>query len=209
MFSFRIIYLSRDGEASIAGICLVQAVRSFLHFSQLSAWLNKSSGSRPQQLLYRVTMPGQAFASKFVSKPVDHHFPLAHVGRLATHAIKVRFSHYFFGFSLGIWINHNYFSLVGLGFRQFASSDGCNSTCSLWQVSLYHAQAECGCGPATVATKAGQQQLSRGRSPGSASSSVTLTAPTAFPIAIQFAFVTIRQATCSSDDTQGPTAATL
>ena len=79
----------RDGETSIAGICLVQAVRSFLHFSQLSAWLNKSSGSRPQQLLYRVTMPGQAFASKFASKPVEHHFPLAHVGRLATHAIKV------------------------------------------------------------------------------------------------------------------------
>ncbi|XP_046462221.1 protein FAM214A-like [Daphnia pulex] len=82
----------KDGEASIAGICLVQAVRSFLHFSQLSAWLNKSSGSRPQQLLYRVTMPGQAFASKFASKPVDHHFPLAHVGRLATHAIKVSVS---------------------------------------------------------------------------------------------------------------------
>ncbi|XP_057365921.1 atos homolog protein A-like [Daphnia carinata] len=82
----------KDGEASIAGICLVQAVRSFLHFSQLSAWLNKSSGSRPQQLLYRVTMPGQAFASKFASKPVEHHFPLAHVGRLATHAIKVSVS---------------------------------------------------------------------------------------------------------------------
>lgn len=75
---------------SIAGICLIQAARSFLHFSQLSAWLNKSSGSRPQQLLYRVTMPGQAFASKFASKPVEHHFPLAHVGRLATHAIKVK-----------------------------------------------------------------------------------------------------------------------
>jgi hypothetical protein len=93
-------------------------------------------------------------------------------------------------------------------FRQLTSSNGCNSTCSLWQVPLYHAQAECGCGPATtVATKTGQQ-LSGGRSSRSASSSVTLTAPTAFPIAIQFAFVRIRQAT-SSSDTQGPTAAPL
>ena len=85
-------YAFRDGEARIAGICLVQAVRSFLHFSQLSAWLNKSNGSRPSpsQLLYRVTMPGQAFASKFAgSKPVEHHFPVAHVGRLRTHVIKV------------------------------------------------------------------------------------------------------------------------
>ena len=96
------VSIIRDGEASIAGICLVQAVRSFLHFSQLSAWLNKSSGSRPQQLLYRVTMPGQAFTSKFASKPVDHHFPLAHVGRLATHAIKVRFLFFFFWISPGL-----------------------------------------------------------------------------------------------------------
>lgn len=81
---------SRDEEASIAGICLMQAVRSFLHFSQLSAWLSKSAGSRPTQLLYRVTVPGQPFASKFAAKPVEHHFPVARVGRLATHVIKVR-----------------------------------------------------------------------------------------------------------------------
>lgn len=84
------IYVAiRGEEASVAGICLVQAVRSFLHFSQLSAWLSKSAGSRPKQLLYRVTMPGQAFASKFAAKPVEHHFPTAHVGRLSSHAIKV------------------------------------------------------------------------------------------------------------------------
>jgi len=77
---------------NIASVCLVQAVRSFLHFSQLSAWLNKSSGSRPQQLLYRVTMPGQAFTSKFIATPVEHHFPVACVGHLATHAIKVSVS---------------------------------------------------------------------------------------------------------------------
>lgn len=74
---------------------MVQAVRSFLHFSQLSAWLNKSNGTKPSpsQLLYRVTMPGQAFASKFASsQPLEHHFPVAHVGRLRTHVIKVSVS---------------------------------------------------------------------------------------------------------------------
>ncbi len=75
---------------------MVQAVRSFLHFSQLSAWLNKSNGARPsaQQLLYRVTMPGQAFASKFAggAKPVEHFFPVALVGRLRTHVVKVSVS---------------------------------------------------------------------------------------------------------------------
>ena len=87
--------VDRDVVAGgIASICLVQAVRSFLHFSQLSAWLNKSSGSRPQQLLYRVTMPGQAFTSKFVATPIEHHFPVACVPtQLSNHAIKV-FAHY-------------------------------------------------------------------------------------------------------------------
>jgi hypothetical protein len=84
---------NRDGEGGvIAAICVVQAVRSFLHFSQLSAWLNKSGGSRPQQLLYRLTMPGQAFASKFMAGavPIEHNFPIAHVGRLTNiYSIKV------------------------------------------------------------------------------------------------------------------------
>jgi len=81
--------LFRETETNVAGICLVQAVRSFLHFSQLSAWLNKSRGSRPQQLLYRITMPGQVFVSKFVQHPVEHHFPTAFVGQMRSHTIKV------------------------------------------------------------------------------------------------------------------------
>ncbi|XP_026287167.2 uncharacterized protein LOC113212601 isoform X2 [Frankliniella occidentalis] len=60
---------------------LVQAVRSQLHFSQLSAWWSSSKGSRPSNISYRITVPGQVFASQFSRPPSEHTFPLASVGK--------------------------------------------------------------------------------------------------------------------------------
>ncbi|CAG7816618.1 unnamed protein product [Allacma fusca] len=68
-----------ESPRSAVGRNLLQAVRSFLHFSQLSAWLSLTKGEEPRYIMYRVTMPGEDFASKFVRTPQDHEFPLANV----------------------------------------------------------------------------------------------------------------------------------
>ncbi|KAJ1519327.1 hypothetical protein ONE63_004626 [Megalurothrips usitatus] len=66
---------------------LIQAVRSQLHFSQLSAWWSSSKGVQPSNVTYRITVPGQAFSSQFSRPPSEHTFPLASVGK--TGSIKV------------------------------------------------------------------------------------------------------------------------
>ncbi|XP_022202425.2 protein FAM214A isoform X2 [Nilaparvata lugens] len=60
---------------------LLQAVRSQLHFSQLSAWWSSSRGQSPQNVCYRLTLPEQAFSSQFSRQPIEHSFPLASVNR--------------------------------------------------------------------------------------------------------------------------------
>ncbi|RZF33683.1 hypothetical protein LSTR_LSTR007061 [Laodelphax striatellus] len=60
---------------------LFQAVRSQLHFSQLSAWWSSSRGKTPQNVCYRLTLPEQAFSSQFSRQPLEHSFPLASVTR--------------------------------------------------------------------------------------------------------------------------------
>jgi hypothetical protein len=57
------------------GRSILHAVRSFLHFSQLSAWLALSKGESPKNIMYRVTIPGENFISKFIQSPEDHEFP--------------------------------------------------------------------------------------------------------------------------------------
>jgi len=68
------------------GRSLLQVIRSYLHFSQLAAWLSLSKGDSPKNVLYRITMPGEAFVSKFPSVHLDHEFPIAGV---KDHLIKV------------------------------------------------------------------------------------------------------------------------
>jgi len=43
----------RASEPASSARCLFQAVRSYLHFSQLSAWLNATHGTAPQYIGYR------------------------------------------------------------------------------------------------------------------------------------------------------------
>ena len=64
-------------EHLISSHGLFQAVRSYLHFSQLSAWYSSSRGQNPNNILYRITIPGEAFASKFSCRPEEHYFPSA------------------------------------------------------------------------------------------------------------------------------------
>jgi len=43
----------RASEPAGSARCLFQAVRSYLHFSQLSAWLNATHGTSPEYIGYR------------------------------------------------------------------------------------------------------------------------------------------------------------
>jgi len=82
---------SLRGQHLITSHGLFQAVRSYLHFSQLSAWYSSSRGADPRNVLYRITIPGEAFSSKFsCSQPEDHVFPAANVGKSSSVHVSVR-----------------------------------------------------------------------------------------------------------------------
>lgn len=67
----------RSSEQPINSRGLFQAVRSFLHFSQLAAWYSSSKGKEPKNVLYRITIPGETFSTKFSQAPIEHRFPPA------------------------------------------------------------------------------------------------------------------------------------
>ncbi|XP_076309804.1 atos homolog protein A-like isoform X2 [Tachypleus tridentatus] len=69
---------------------LILALRSFLHFSQLSAWLSLSGGKSPKNIQYRICVPGEAFSNKFSRPPEMHVFPLANVGKNNAMKVTVR-----------------------------------------------------------------------------------------------------------------------
>lgn len=81
--------LSSDG-GQMDSLSLLQAVRSYLHFSQLSAWYSKTAGALPRNVLIRITIPGEEFASKFTRPPEEHFFPTADVGYKSSIAVSVR-----------------------------------------------------------------------------------------------------------------------
>lgn len=68
-------------EATATGWSLMAAVRSFLHFSQLSAWLSVSGGRRPPNVLYRLTVTSPVFCSKFTAEAEEHVFPITYMGQ--------------------------------------------------------------------------------------------------------------------------------
>lgn len=77
------------------------AVRSFLHFSQLSAWLSVSGGRRPPNVLYRLTVTSPVFCSKFTAEAEEHVFPITYMGQDTS--IKVRAPHQCLMFLLSEW----------------------------------------------------------------------------------------------------------
>ena len=74
----------------MTGLSLLQAVRSYLHFSQLSAWYSKTGGSQPWNVLMRITIPGEEFSSKFSRPPEQHYFPPAWGGGNSNISVSVR-----------------------------------------------------------------------------------------------------------------------
>eukprot|EP00794_Sanderia_malayensis_P019441 gene19441-21368_t len=55
----------------------LQAIRSFLHFSQLSAWLIKTGGRIPNRIFFRITHSEESSGLEFRSNPEIHVFPRA------------------------------------------------------------------------------------------------------------------------------------
>ena len=51
------------GAVEMNSLSLLQAVRSYLHFSQLSAWYSTTGGASPWNILIRITIPGEEFES--------------------------------------------------------------------------------------------------------------------------------------------------
>lgn len=60
---------------------LMNAVRSQLHFSQISAWLSSSENDLKNNITYRVTVPGETYeVSQFTSSATKHDFPVTEIG---------------------------------------------------------------------------------------------------------------------------------
>uniref|UniRef100_A0A2P2I1K0 Histone-lysine N-methyltransferase 2E-like n=1 Tax=Hirondellea gigas TaxID=1518452 RepID=A0A2P2I1K0_9CRUS len=88
-WSFNINH-NRSSSSGMGGWSLVAAVRSFLHFSQLSAWLSRSEGRRPGNVLYRLTVTSPVFCSKHDGQLEEHVFPLASVGSQTSIQVSVK-----------------------------------------------------------------------------------------------------------------------
>ncbi|XP_035205924.1 protein FAM214A-like isoform X2 [Stegodyphus dumicola] len=80
----------RMSDANISPRGLIQAVRSFLYFSQLCAWFSLTGGKSPENVHYRICVPGEAFSSKFCSQPDSHRFPITNIGRNAAMKVQMK-----------------------------------------------------------------------------------------------------------------------
>uniref|UniRef100_A0A8C4QRH4 Family with sequence similarity 214 member A n=1 Tax=Eptatretus burgeri TaxID=7764 RepID=A0A8C4QRH4_EPTBU len=65
----------RAGDALVGDKALIQSIRSYVHFSQLSAWLSAVQGNLSYTIFYRVCAPGESLVSDFEHSPVEHSFP--------------------------------------------------------------------------------------------------------------------------------------
>lgn len=79
----------RCDASFVTGRCLLQAVRSYLHFSQLSSWLTSQRGQLPVQIVYRIYAPGESVSHGLVLLPDKHSFPIAD---LSHSALRVKVS---------------------------------------------------------------------------------------------------------------------
>ena len=77
---------------------LYQAVRSLLHFSQLTAWYMSHNGMKPSHVIYRVGVPGDF---TFISDDnfIKHDFPVADINKTASIKVIID-NYYYFFFSL-------------------------------------------------------------------------------------------------------------
>ncbi|XP_015908348.1 atos homolog protein A isoform X2 [Parasteatoda tepidariorum] len=70
---------------------LLRAVRSFLHFSQISAWLSSTKGKSPANIYYWVKPTSDPSATKFENNPEVHAFPPFKVNDELCGTVRVNF----------------------------------------------------------------------------------------------------------------------
>uniref|UniRef100_A0A8C1HW51 Atos homolog protein A n=1 Tax=Cyprinus carpio carpio TaxID=630221 RepID=A0A8C1HW51_CYPCA len=78
----------QSGERFVEEKTLLLALRSYVFFSQLSAWLSASHGLVPRNILYRISAADEELIWNFSQTPSEHAFPVPNVSHSV--ALKVR-----------------------------------------------------------------------------------------------------------------------
>ncbi|XP_061450934.1 atos homolog protein A [Rhineura floridana] len=80
----------QSGDRFIEEKTLLLAVRSFVFFSQLSAWLSVSHGAVPRNILYRVSAAHVDLQWAFSQTPTEHFFPVPNVSHNVALKVSVQ-----------------------------------------------------------------------------------------------------------------------
>nr|XP_045016515.1 protein FAM214A isoform X2 [Jaculus jaculus] len=78
----------QNGDRFIEEKTLLLAVRSFVFFSQLSAWLSVSHGAIPRNILYRISAADVDLQWNFSQTPTEHVFPVPNI----SHSVALKVS---------------------------------------------------------------------------------------------------------------------
>ncbi|XP_008052125.1 protein FAM214A isoform X2 [Carlito syrichta] len=80
----------QSGDRFIEEKALLLAVRSFVFFSQLSAWLSVSHGAIPRNILYRISAADVDLQWNFSQTPTEHVFPVPNVSHNVALKVSVQ-----------------------------------------------------------------------------------------------------------------------
>ncbi|XP_041641069.1 protein FAM214A isoform X2 [Cheilinus undulatus] len=80
----------QSGDRFIEEKTLLLAVRSYVFFSQLSAWLSASHGIVPRNILYRITAADEELVWQFSQPPSEHIFPVPNVSQSVALQVRVQ-----------------------------------------------------------------------------------------------------------------------
>nr|XP_055135167.1 atos homolog protein A isoform X4 [Symphalangus syndactylus] len=80
----------QNGDRFIEEKTLLLAVRSFVFFSQLSAWLSVSHGAIPRNILYRISAADADLQWNFSQTPIEHVFPVPNVSHNVALKVSVQ-----------------------------------------------------------------------------------------------------------------------
>ncbi|XP_006168799.1 protein FAM214A isoform X2 [Tupaia chinensis] len=80
----------QNGDRFIEEKSLLLAVRSFVFFSQLSAWLSVSHGAIPRNILYRISAADVDLQWNFSQTPIEHVFPVPNVSHNVALKVSVQ-----------------------------------------------------------------------------------------------------------------------
>ncbi|XP_018110934.2 protein FAM214A isoform X2 [Xenopus laevis] len=80
----------QSGDRFIEEKTLLLAIRSFVFFSQLSAWLSVSHGAVPRNILYRVSAADGELKLNFSHSPTEHVFPVPNVSHNVALKVSVQ-----------------------------------------------------------------------------------------------------------------------